>query len=41
MVVIGFPSNEFGGQEPASNEDIAVFAAETQGATFPMLAKGN
>ena len=39
LVVIGFPSNEFGGQEPASNKEIAAFA-ETQGATFPLLSKG-
>ena len=39
MVVIGFPSNEFGGQEPGSNEEIASFCRNSYGVTFPMMAK--
>ena len=39
-MVIGFPSNEFGGQEPQSNSEIAAFASGQQGADFPLLAKG-
>lgn len=39
LVVIGFPSNDFGGQEPASNKDIARFCEVNYGVTFPMFAK--
>jgi len=37
--VIGFPSNQFGGQEPGSASDIAEFCSTTYGVTFPMSDK--
>lgn len=39
LVVIGFPANNFGGQEPGTNEQIASFCSTTYGVTFPMMAK--
>ena len=39
LVVLGFPSNDFLGQEPGSNEQIASFCRTTYGVTFPMFAK--
>jgi glutathione peroxidase len=39
LVVIGFPSNDFGGQEPGSNKDIAKFCELNYGVSFPMFAK--
>ena len=39
LVVVGFPSNEFGGQDPGSNEDIASFCQLNYGVRFPMMAK--
>ena len=39
LVVIGFPSNDFGGQEPGSAEQIASFCQKNYGVTFPMMAK--
>ena len=39
LVVIGFPSNDFGNQEPGSNQQIAEFCTNTFGVKFPMLAK--
>ncbi len=39
LVVIGFPSNDFGGQEPGSAEEIATFCSKNYGVTFPMMAK--
>jgi glutathione peroxidase len=39
LVVIGFPANNFGGQEPGSNEDIGAFCQKNYGVTFPMAAK--
>lgn len=39
FVLIGVPANNFGGQEPGSNEQIAQFCSRTYGVTFPMLAK--
>jgi glutathione peroxidase len=39
LTVIGFPSNQFGGQEPGSAEEIAEFCSTTYGVTFPMSAK--
>lgn len=39
LVVLGFPSNEFGGQDPGSNEEIASFCQMNFGASFPMMAK--
>lgn len=40
LVILGFPSNEFGGQEPGSPEEIAAFCSQNFGVTFPLLAKG-
>jgi glutathione peroxidase len=37
--VIGFPCNQFGGQEPGSSEEIAQFCSTTYGVTFPMFEK--
>ncbi len=37
--VIGFPCNQFGGQEPGSSEEIAEFCSATYGVTFPMMEK--
>ncbi|MGA0612201.1 glutathione peroxidase [Caldimonas sp. KR1-144] len=39
LVVLGFPSNDFGAQEPGSNKDIAAFCENTFGVQFPMFAK--
>ena len=39
LVVVGFPSNEFGGQDPGSNEEIAAFCQLNYGVSFPMMAK--
>jgi len=39
LVVVGVPSNDFGGQEPGSNEKIAAFCQTKFGVTFPMAAK--
>jgi glutathione peroxidase len=37
--VLGFPSNEFGGQEPGSPEQIQTFCRKNYGVTFPMFSK--
>jgi len=37
--VLGFPCNQFGSQEPGSNEEIATFCSTTYDVTFPMFAK--
>jgi len=39
LVVLGFPSNDFGGQEPGKNADIADFCENTFNVRFPMFAK--
>ena len=39
FTVLGFPCNQFKGQEPGSSEDIAAFCSATYGVTFPMFAK--
>jgi glutathione peroxidase len=39
FVVIGFPSNDFGNQEPGSHEEIADFCRLNYGVTFPMMEK--
>ncbi len=41
LVVLGFPSNDFGSQEPGSNKEIAEFCRLTYGVKFPMLAKSD
>lgn len=39
LVVLGFPANNFGAQEPGSNEEIKTFCSRTYHVTFPMYAK--
>ncbi len=39
LVVVGFPANNFGGQEPGSNKEIATFCQRNYGVSFPMAAK--
>ena len=39
FVIIGFPANNFGSQEPGSNEQIAKFCQMNYGVTFPMMSK--
>lgn len=39
LVIVGFPSNDFGQQEPGSNKEIASFCQKNYGVTFPMAAK--
>jgi glutathione peroxidase len=39
LVVVGFPSNEFGGQDPGDNDEIASFCQVNYGVSFPMMAK--
>ena len=39
LVVVGFPSNEFGNQDPGSNAEIASFCAVNYGVSFPMMGK--
>ena len=41
FVVLGFPSNDFGQQEPGSNKEIADFCKNTYDVKFPMFAKSN
>src|SRR4030088_2196338 len=41
LVVLGFPSNDFGGQEPGSNKEIAEFCRLTYGVEFPMFEKSS
>lgn len=39
LVIIGFPANNFGNQEPGSDKEIAEFCALNYGVTFPMMSK--
>ena len=39
LQVIGFPCNQFGGQEPGTDEEIQSFCSVTYGVTFPVFAK--
>jgi len=41
LVVLGFPSNDFAGQEPGSEEQIEDFCRLTYGVEFPMFAKSS
>lgn len=41
LVILGFPSNDFGQQEPDSNKKIADFCRNTYGIKFPMFAKSS
>ena len=39
LVVLGFPCNQFGAQDPGSNDEIAQFCQMNYGVSFPMMAK--
>lgn len=39
LVVLAFPANDFGGQEPGSNEEIATFCEKNYGVKFPVFEK--
>jgi glutathione peroxidase len=39
FTIIAFPANNFGAQEPGSNEEIAAFCKKNYGVTFPVMAK--
>ena len=39
LVVVGFPCNQFGAQEPGSNEEVFAFAVDKYQANFPMFSK--
>ncbi|HEX7411207.1 MAG TPA: glutathione peroxidase, partial [Bacteroidales bacterium] len=39
FVVIGFPANNFGGQEPGTNKEIQAYCTENYKVTFPMMEK--
>jgi glutathione peroxidase len=39
LVIVGFPANNFGGQEPGTNVEIGAFCQKNYGVTFPMAAK--
>ena len=39
LVVLGFPSNEFGGQDPGNDSEIASFCKINYGVSFPMMSK--
>lgn len=39
LVILGFPANEFGGQEPGTEAEIKTFCTANYGVTFPMMSK--
>jgi glutathione peroxidase len=39
LAIVGFPANNFGAQEPGTNEEIKAFCTLNYGVTFPMMAK--
>ncbi len=39
FVIVGFPANNFGGQEPGTNQEIAQFCSKNYGVSFPMMSK--
>lgn len=39
LVIVGFPANNFGAQEPGTNQEIGAFCQKNYGVTFPMMAK--
>jgi glutathione peroxidase len=41
FIIVGFPANNFGGQEPGSNKEIATFCQKNFGVTFPMMEKSS
>jgi len=41
VVVLGFPCNQFGGQEPGSDADVAEFCTRNHGVSFPLMKKSD
>jgi glutathione peroxidase len=41
LVIVGFPTNDFGGQEPGTNTEIKEFCQKNYGVTFPLAAKSD
>ncbi|RZJ35416.1 MAG: glutathione peroxidase [Flavobacterium sp.] len=41
LVIVGFPANDFGAQEPGTNAEIATFCQKNYGVTFPMMGKSS
>src|SRR5450432_1723843 len=41
LVIVGFPANDFGGQEPGTNTEIKEFCQKNYGVTFPLAAKSD
>ncbi len=41
LVIVGFPANDFGGQEPGTNAEIQEFCKKNYGVTFPLAAKSD
>ncbi|MDF1672189.1 MAG: glutathione peroxidase [Vicingaceae bacterium] len=41
FVIVGFPANNFGSQEPGNDEKIAAFCQKNYGVTFPMMSKSS
>ena len=39
LVIVGVPANNFGGQEPGTNEEIKTFCSRNYNVTFPMMSK--
>ncbi len=39
FIIVGFPANNFGAQEPGSNKEISAFCTKNYGVTFPMMEK--
>ena len=39
LMIIGFPCNQFGNQDPANNDEIGAFCQKNYGVSFPMMAK--
>lgn len=39
LVIVGFPSNQFGGQDPGHNDEIGAFCQRNYGVSFPMMSK--
>lgn len=39
FVIVGFPANNFGSQEPGTDKEIATFCEQNYGVTFPMMSK--
>lgn len=39
LVIVGFPANNFAGQEPGTDKEIGIFCAKNYGVTFPMMGK--